>query len=100
MDPAFVHQGHAGAAFGFVEVWCRNHNGDSLARQISQRVPELTTRDGIYSGGWLVQQEDFRLDDQRASERELLLHAPAQLSGEPIREPIHAELFQITPPAP
>jgi len=55
-----------------------DHDGQALGRQVGERVPEFTPRNGIDAGGGLVEQQHARLGHQRAGERELLFHAAAQ----------------------
>src|SRR5207244_1699474 len=40
----------------------------------------------VHAGRGLVEEQDARLRDERAGERELLLHAAAQAAGQPSRE--------------
>ena len=90
-----MHQRDAMAAFGFVEIRGRHQNRQPARGQMRQRVPELTPRNRIDAGGRLVEQQHPRLRHQRARERELLLHAPAQPSGQPLGKAIHVEHLQV-----
>ncbi len=63
---------------------------------MSERVPELTAGDRIDAGGWLIEKEDPRLRHEGAGEREFLLHAATQASGQPLFESIHVEHAQVT----
>ena len=74
---AQVHQRDAMAAFGFIEIRSRDQNGKAVGGKMRQRVPEFAARDGIDTGGRFVQQQNLGLRDQRAGQRELLLHAAA-----------------------
>src|SRR5262245_36567523 len=95
MDSPFVHERNACTTLGFIEIWRGDHDGDSLVRQICQRIPEFASRYRIDACSRLVQQEDLWFDDQRASQRKLLLHTAAQPSGQTIPEAVHAEHPQI-----
>ena len=55
------------------------------ARNSDEQLPELAPRHRIDAGRRLVEQDHARLVDQRAGERELLLHAARQAVGEPVR---------------
>ena len=83
---AFVQQRDARAALGFVEVRRRHQDGDALGQKLRQQLPELAARHRIDAGGRLVEHDHLRLVDQRAGQRELLLHAAGQLIGEPPAE--------------
>ena len=58
-------------------------------------VPELAPRHRIDAGRGLVEQQDARLRDQGAGERELLLHPSAEPSREPIAEAGHPEHGEV-----
>ena len=65
------------------------------AAEVREGIPEFAAGDGIDAGGGLVEQQDARLGDERADQRELLLHAAAELAGEPVGEAVHVEHAQI-----
>ena len=96
---ALVHESDAMAALGLVEIRRGDEDGEALRRQVGEDIPELAARDGIDAGGWLVEQQDAGLRDQRTDERELLPHAAAQLSGEAAGEAVHVEHAQVLPAA-
>src|SRR3712207_7689738 len=56
------------------------------SREVYERVPELAARDGVDAGRRLVQQQNPWLGDERARERELLLHAAGEAAREPACE--------------
>src|SRR6267378_2080814 len=58
---AVVHQRHAMAAFGFVKIRCRDHDGETIAREMSEHIPEFPARDRVDAGGRLVEQQHTRL---------------------------------------
>jgi hypothetical protein len=58
MDHAVVHERHAMAALGLVEIRRGEQDRHALGRELGQRVPELAARDRIDAGGRLVQQQD------------------------------------------
>ena len=95
-DFAFVQQRDPVAALGFVQVRRADENRDALLQELREELPELAARHRIDAGRRLVEQDHARLVDQRARERELLLHA----SRQPVREPgpeLH-ELRQLEQP--
>ena len=75
VDAPLVHEGDPVAPLGLVEVRRREEDRHALAREPDNGIPELPARDRIDPGGGLVQQKDARLGDQRAGQRQLLLHA-------------------------
>src|SRR5215471_6467334 len=90
-----VNQRDPVAALCFVQIRSGNQNGQAVGSQMGQRIPEFAARDRVHARGWLIQQQDSRLRDQRARQRQLLLHASAQTSGQPFSEALHAEHAQI-----
>src|SRR5262252_8865235 len=90
-----MHQRYTMAAFGFVEIRCGDENCQPLCSEMGQRVPKLTPRDRINSGGRLIQQQDARLGHECADERKLLLHAAAQTASQPGPESQHVKFFKI-----
>ena len=46
--------------------------------QLAEQLPELAARHGVDAGRRLVEEQDLRAMDERAAERELLLHAARQ----------------------
>ena len=57
-----------------------------VRQELREQLPELAARHRIDAGGRLVEQDQRRLVDQRAGERELLLHAARKLLREPPAE--------------
>src|SRR5439155_22075774 len=88
-------EGNAMTALRLVQVRRRQDDGDALARELGERVPELATRDRIDTSRRLVQEKNAGLGDQRAGERQLLLHAAAEPAGEPVREALHSKHREI-----
>ena len=81
-----MQQRHARAALGLVEIRRGHHDRDALAQELRQQLPELAARHRIDAGRRLVEQDERRLVDERAGERQLLLHAARQLAGQPRAE--------------
>ena len=69
------------AALGFVQVRRRHHDRQPCGQELRQQLPELAPRHRIDAGRRFVEQQQLRLVDQRAGERELLLHAAGQAVG-------------------
>src|ERR1041384_673598 len=82
MNQAFMHESNARAALRLVEIRRRDHDCDSLTRQIRQRVPELAPGNRIDTGCGFIEQQNFRFDNQRARERKLLLHRSEEHTSE------------------
>jgi hypothetical protein len=57
--------------------------------QLGKDIPELTTGNRVYAGGWLVQIDDLWGVDQRTGQGQLFLHSPGE-----VRRPTIAELGQ------
>ena len=95
MQAAVVHQCHAMASLGLVQVRRRKQDRHPLRRQLGERVPELAPRDRIDARRRLIEQQDARLRHQRAGQRELLLHAAAQPPREPVGEALHPEHREV-----
>ena len=94
-----VHQRDAMAAFGFVEIRRGHQNRQAVGGQVRERVPEFAARHRIDAGRRLVEQQHARLGHERAGQRQLLLHAAAQPSGQPVGEAVHVEHLQVAMPA-
>ena len=97
---ASVHQRHAMAAFGFVEVGRGDQNRQAVGRQVRERIPEFAARHRIDAGRRLVEQQHPRLGHERTRQSELLLHAAAQPAGQPVGEAIQIEHPQVAEAAP
>ena len=94
-DLAEVNQGDAMAPLRFIEIGSGNQHGEALAGEVSERVPKLPPRHGIHACRRFIQQQDIRLGNERAHQRQLLLHAAAQLGRQPLGEAVHVKHFQI-----
>ena len=81
-----VHQRHARAALGLVEVRGAHQDGDAALEEVREQLPELAPAHRIDAGGGLVEQDQIGLVDQRARQRQLLLHAAGELVGEAAAE--------------
>ena len=90
-----MHQCDPVTALRFIEVRSCNDDRELIRNQVGKGVPKLTTGDGVDTGRWLVEQKNFRLRDQRAHERELLLHASAKTAGQPTRKAVHVEHLEV-----
>ena len=82
---AQMHERHAVAALGFVQVRRGDQDRQSVRRQVREHIPEFAARDRIDAGGGLVEQQHARLGHQRAHQRQLLFHAAAQPAGQAAR---------------
>jgi hypothetical protein len=86
-----VHQGHALAALGLVEIRRGHEESEAFALQAGQDLPEVAPRHGIDARGRLVEDEQLGGVDQSAGEGQLLLHAARQAIGQPVAEGSHAQ---------
>src|SRR5258705_11149967 len=82
-------------AFGFVKIRCRDHDGETIAREMSEHIPEFPARDRVDAGGRLVEEQHTRLGYERTYEGELLLHATTEPSSEPVLKAQHVEHLEI-----
>jgi hypothetical protein len=99
MNRPVVHERHAGAALGFVQVRRRHDHRHTVAGEPRERVPELAPRDRVDARRRLVEQQDAGARDERAGQGELLLHPAAQPPREPLLELVHAKEAEVVPPA-
>src|ERR1022692_34108 len=91
LDLAEMHQRDLVAALGFIQIGRGDHDRQAVRCQMRQRVQEFAPGDWIDARGRLIEQQNARLCDQRADQRQLLLHAAAQLSRQPVLETVHVE---------
>ena len=78
---AFVQQRDAAAALGLVEVRGGHDDGQPRREELRQQLPELAARYRVHARRRLVEEQEPGPVDQRAGERELLLHAARQAVG-------------------
>src|SRR6266702_226313 len=83
------------ATLCLIEVRGCDQDSEAFGGEVSEDVPELAAGDGIDAGSGLIEQQDAGLRNQRAHERELLPHTPAQFAGEAVCESIHIEHAEI-----
>ena len=83
---SLVEQRDPRAALRLVQIRRRHDDRDALSEKLGKQLPELAARDRIHTGRRFVEQDQRRLMDQRAGQRELLLHATRQLVGQPRSE--------------
>src|SRR5215831_4118542 len=76
-----VDQADAIAALGFVQIRGGHENGDAVLEQLVEDGPKVAARYRVDAVGWLVEEQDFRLVQESAHERELLFHAARELAG-------------------
>src|SRR5262245_21465622 len=81
---AALNQGDAIASIRLVHVRRRDDGGQAVGSQAPQQIPELAARDRIHAGRRLVEEQDLGPVDQRAAERELLLHPARERVCAPI----------------
>ena len=83
-QPAAVDQGDAIAIFGFVHVMRGDDDADALARERVDEVPEAAARLRIDARSRLVEEQDRRLVQHGAAERETLLPTAREVGNERI----------------
>ena len=74
-QPAVMQQPDAVGALGFVQVRRGHEDGDAVLQQLIQDRPEIAAGNRIDAVGRLVQKQNLRPVQQRAHQRQLLLHA-------------------------
>ena len=77
-----MDQRDAMAALGLVEIVRRDEDGDALLRQRVDQPPELPPRQRIDAAGRLVEEEDRRLVQDGAAERQALAPAAREIARE------------------
>ncbi len=79
---ACIHGHQPVEAIRFFHVGCRHDHAHALAvrSDMVDQVPELSTGEGVYPSGRLVQDQEVRVVDQRAAQAQLLLHAARELA--------------------
>ena len=80
-DPSLVQQRNPRAALRLVQVRRGHHDRQAARQELGEQLPELTTRHRIDAGRRLVEQQDVGPMDERAGERQFLLHAARQSIG-------------------
>ena len=94
-DPALVHDNHAVGDFErlFLIVSDEDRGDVDFGMQRAQPLPQLLPHLRIERAKRLVEQQDARLDRERAGERDALPLAAGQLAGIAVGQPV--ELHQI-----
>ena len=89
---AAVHGREPGVLLRFVHVGGRDHHAHlrPASADAVDQLPELPPRQRIDAGRRLVEDQEIGIVDQRAAERQLLLHAAGELAGGPLEERIEA----------
>ena len=100
--PAGVHRGEPIEPLRFFHIGRSNHDAHAGAPRadVVDQLPELAARQRVDPCGRLVEDQQVRIVDQRAAQRQLLLHAARQLAGRPVGKRIEAgcgEQFGDTP---
>ena len=74
---------------GFAQVVRDQDDGEAeLLPNVAQHAPQLFARERIQRGERLVQHQQCGLMDERAAERDALLHAAGQLPGKTLAEAV------------
>jgi hypothetical protein len=82
------------AVLGFVHVVGGDDDANPVAGERIDEVPEAPPRGGVHPGGRLVEEQDRRLVQHRATKRQALLPAARKVSDHrvrPVCEPRHAD---------
>ncbi len=89
-----MHQRHAMAALGLVQVRRRGENRHALRNQFVENAPEIAPRNRIDAGRRLIEQNHFGPMNQRADQAQLLLHAAGELARQPLAKLAHPRRLQ------
>ncbi len=83
---ARVHRGEPIEPLRLFHVGGRNDDAHAWSPRADavDQLPELAARQRVDAGGRLVEDQQVRIVDQRAAQRQLLLHAARQLAGRPV----------------
>src|SRR5579871_3203696 len=87
---AAMQQTDAIATLGFVEIRRGDEYGDAVLNELVENGPEIAARQRVHTVGRLVEEENLRVMEQRAHERELLLHAAGKFARLAVAELLHA----------
>ena len=82
-----------GHAFGHFEDVGGHDDGDTLAHLVEQHLLDLPGRAGVEAGQRLVEDDQFRIVDEGAGERDLLQHALGEAAAALMRVRGEAEPF-------
>ena len=84
--PAVVHRGEPIEPLRLLHVGGGDHDAHRRSPRADavDQLPELPARQRVDAGGRLVEDQQVRIVDQRAAQRQLLLHAARQLAGRPV----------------
>jgi hypothetical protein len=96
MNLAQVHECHTMATLSFVEIRSSHNHSEPVDREMREGVPKLTAGYGIYTSRRFIEQQHARLRNERANERELLLHSAAETSGQSVGEAMHVEHAEVS----
>ncbi len=72
---SLVEKGHARASLRLVQVRRADEDRDAHLQELREQLPELAPRYRIHARGRLIEHDHPWLVDERAGERQLLLHA-------------------------
>ncbi len=67
-------------SLSLVQISSRSQNADSFRNQFVENAPKIAAGNGIDTGRWFIQQNDFGPMNQCANQSELLLHASRKFS--------------------
>ena len=89
LDPALIHHHHEVGDGDRLQlrVGDVDERDPELPLHPAQFPPHLQAQELVQGGQGLVEQQDARLGDQRARQRDPLLLAAGQLGRHPLREP-------------
>src|SRR6185312_14537520 len=77
---------------GLAQIVGDQYHGEAeFLPEVAQHAPELLPRESVERRERLVQHEQRRLMDQRATERDTLLHAAGQLPREAFAEAVEPD---------
>ena len=71
-----------------------DEDGNAFLGHMLNQVPELAARDGIDAGGWLVEKQNGRLVQHRATQRQALFPPTGERSGNQIFLPFEVGHFE------
>ena len=83
-------------ALGFLHIGRGHQHAHLWALRANARdqLPELVARQRVDAGGWLVEDQQVGVVDQRAAQAQLLLHAAGQLARRTLAEGRHTGAAQ------
>ena len=84
-----------GSARRFLQVGGGEHDRGAVDRGPGDQPPQVGPADRVDAGGRLVEDHQLRPVEQGPDDAQLLAHAPGQVAGQAVTEPVEARALQV-----